>query len=103
MITNKELWNGFPRTPAGRSAAREWLESGEPYEDALERFKRSVDPSGAPLRAYRGKPNKYGIRGLSYSEKIDTWTGEFYHRGERLVYRSKDRFEVEMWLMTKQS
>lgn len=103
MTTGEPLFHGFPRTAAGRAAARSWLESDEPHEDALKRFYDAVGPSGALPRPYRGKPNKHGVRGLSYSEKIDTWTGEFYQRGERLVYRSKDRFEVEMWLMTKQS
>lgn len=95
-----KLFHGFPRTPEGRKAAREWLSSGIPHEEALRSFERSLSPL---TRSYRGKPNKYGVRGLSYSSKESLWTGEFYERGKRLTKRSKDRLTVEMWLLSKHS
>ena len=91
-----QLWHGFPRTPEGRRAAHDWLDSGEPHEDHLKAFYESP---ASTTGSYRGKQNKHGVRGLSYSEKTGRWTGEVYLRGDRKVFRSKDRFEVEMWLL----
>ena len=101
----RNLFHGFPRTPEGRIAARQWLTFGGSHEEALRVFyeREAKEAQIDMVQRPRGKPNKHGVRGLSYSEKTGLWTGEVYIRGVREVFRSHDQFAVEVWLAERQA